>query len=91
MAKLVRTLAGYAGCSADAIASGSKAQVMYFIDDAKADIATLADENERLRAELNECAEYFDRFSDADHDQDGFVPNEEMKMLSMIKLAMGEV
>lgn len=37
-----RSLERYQLCSADAIASGSKAQMMYFVEDAKADIATLA-------------------------------------------------
>ncbi len=36
-----RALAQYEGCSPDAIASGSKAQMMYFVEDAKADIAQL--------------------------------------------------
>jgi len=46
--------------------------------------------HDELIEALNECAEYFERFSDADYDQDGFVPNKEMEMLSMIKRAMGE-
>jgi len=52
MSKLVRTLSGYAGCSAYEIASRPIPMVMYFINDAKADIATLAAENERLRNAL---------------------------------------
>jgi hypothetical protein len=31
---------------------------------------------------LNECWEYFDNKSDADHDGDGFVPNAEMRLAS---------
>lgn len=42
MAALRRSLDSYRGCLADAVASGSKAQMMYFVEDAKADIATLA-------------------------------------------------
>lgn len=43
MAKLRRTLASYQGCTANAVATGSKAQMMYFVEDAKADIASLSD------------------------------------------------
>lgn len=39
---LRRSLATYQACSPNAVASGSKAQMMYFVEDAKADIATLA-------------------------------------------------
>ena len=43
---------------------------------------------------LNEAREYFDGRADADCDQDGFIPNEEMKILAEIdaalKLAEGE-
>ncbi|CDM57637.1 putative predicted protein [Rhizobium favelukesii] len=46
--KRVRTLERYAACSAKAIAEGSLAQVMYFIDDAKKDIATLAADRDRI-------------------------------------------
>lgn len=31
---------------------------------------------------LNECFEYFENRSDADHDGDGFVPNAEMRLMS---------
>lgn len=41
MATLRRSLERYEGCTANAIASGSKAQMMYFVEDAKADIATM--------------------------------------------------
>lgn len=41
---LRRSLEQYAGCNPHAVASGSKAQMMYFVEDAKADIATLARE-----------------------------------------------
>ena len=42
MANLRRSLESYQGCAANAVASGSKAQMMYFVEDAKADIDTLA-------------------------------------------------
>jgi hypothetical protein len=54
--KLNRTLDRWAGCASCAIASGSTAQMMYFVDDAKADIATLAaeiDAREELLREAN--------------------------------------
>ena len=35
-----------------------------------------------------ECEEYFDNRSDADCDQDGFIPNEEMKRLQGVRDAL---
>ena len=37
---------------------------------------------------LEECQEYFDNRADADCDQDGFIPNKEMVLLSKVKTAM---
>ena len=37
---------------------------------------------------LEECEEYFDNRADADCDQDGFIPNKEMLLLSKVKAAM---
>jgi len=37
---------------------------------------------------LQECEEYFDKRADADHDQDGFIPNEEMRLLTRVKEAL---
>lgn len=34
---------------------------------------------------LCECEDYFDNRADADMDQDGYIPNEEMKMLTAIR------
>lgn len=48
------------------------------------DHATAMAEIKRLRGAIAECADYFDRFADADCDQDGFIPNEEMRMASML-------
>jgi hypothetical protein len=48
MAYLRRPLATYEACKPDAVASGSQAQMMKFVDDAQADIASLA-------AALGEC------------------------------------
>jgi hypothetical protein len=39
---------------------------------------------------LEQCAEYFDKFADADHDQDGFVPNEAMQMLTLVMNAIAK-
>lgn len=47
--KLRRTVATYEACSPNAIASGSKAQMMYFVEDAQKDIGTLADTLTELR------------------------------------------
>jgi cell division septum initiation protein DivIVA len=49
--KLERSLDQWAGGKASVIAEGSKAQVMYFIEDAQKDIAALAAEISRLTAE----------------------------------------
>lgn len=37
---------------------------------------------------LEECEAYFDNRADADCDQDGFIPNEEMKLLSKVQSAL---
>lgn len=50
-----RALEQYASCSPDAIASGSKAQMMYFVEDAKADIALLAEQLDDARLERDEA------------------------------------
>jgi hypothetical protein len=78
-----RSIERYAACDAKAIAGGSEAQTIFFIEDAKADIRELA-------AALQECADYFDNRADADHDGEGFVPNEEMKLLSVCNRALGQ-
>jgi hypothetical protein len=41
-----------------------------------------------LLAALYECEAYFDNRADADCDQDGFIPNEEMKLLSEVREAL---
>lgn len=41
--------------------------------------------NNELLCVLGDCYDYFDSRADADCDQDGFIPNEEMKMLSSLK------
>lgn len=56
-----RSLERYAATSPQEVARGSYAQMAYFAEDAKADIATLADENTKLRqalkGERERCAE----------------------------------
>ena len=47
-----RTVQSYAGCIPSAVASGSAAQMQFFVADAKADIAVLADIVQRV-ARLN--------------------------------------
>lgn len=37
-----------------------------------------------LESALNQCREYFEERADADCDQDGFIPNEEMRMVTEI-------
>ncbi|CDP51965.1 hypothetical protein [Devosia sp. DBB001] len=55
MAKLRRTVATYEAIHPEAVASGSKAQMMYFIEDATADIANLADAKADLVDALQLC------------------------------------
>jgi len=37
---------------------------------------------------LFECEEYFDNKADADCDETGFVPNKEMRLLTMVREAL---
>lgn len=37
---------------------------------------------------LDRCEDYFDQRQDADCDQDGFIPNEEMRLLSQVTRAL---
>lgn len=53
-----RTLEQYAKCDPFQVLSGSHAQALHFAKDAKADIAELAAENERLRRERGEMADW---------------------------------
>ncbi|MGN7750601.1 hypothetical protein [Sinorhizobium sp. 22678] len=41
-----------------------------------------------LIAALQECEDYFDNRADADCDQDGYIPNEEMKLLQVVREAL---
>lgn len=45
--------------------------------------------DEMLEA-LREAEEYFDNRADADHDETGFVPNEEMKLLTVVRAAIAK-
>ena len=54
------------------------------------EIAKLREENERLREALDECEDYFDNRADADCDQDGFIPNKEMQLLTTVRAALKE-
>lgn len=87
----------WAKCSAEAISKGSQGQTFYFAQDALSDIATLSvalaakdAELSRLRAVLGECEDYFANRADADCEQDGFIPNEEMVLLSAVRGALNE-
>ena len=112
---LVRNPSQYAQCSPKAIAEGSIAQMLHFVEDAKKDIVSLSHEVGRLTEErdriernrdmyrgqverqsatieamreaLDACEDYFDNKADADCDQDGFIPNEEMKLLTLVRAA----
>lgn len=39
---------------------------------------------------LSECEEYFDNRADADCDQDGFIPNKEMRLLDVVRAAIAK-
>lgn len=53
------------------------------------DRATAAEaKNDRMSEALHECEEYFDNRADADCDQDGYIPNDEMKMLTVVRAAL---
>lgn len=52
MTKLKRTIESYAWCTPNLVAGGSPAQMEHFVADAKADIATLAEENAKLSSLL---------------------------------------
>lgn len=62
-----------------------------FIEDELMEANSLIEQLERkleiMLEALDECEEYFDNKADADCDQDGFVPNAEMKLLSQVRLA----
>jgi hypothetical protein len=55
------------------------------MDEARAVIEGLEKENDRLLGALDECLEWFEDRQDADCDQDGYIPNAEMKMAAMIR------
>lgn len=44
----------------------------------------------RLTEALDIATDYFDQRMDADCDQDGFIPNEEMKIMSAIEEALAK-
>ncbi len=41
-----------------------------------------------MMSALIECEDYFDQRADADCDQDGFIPNDEMRLLSVVRDAI---
>lgn len=71
--------------------------VKFWIEDSKATtcqrdeaLAALKASEERETAAveaLEQCEEYFDNRADADCDQDGFIPNKEMRLLSVVRAA----
>lgn len=42
----------------------------------------------QMREAMVEAEDYFDQRSDADCDQDGYIPNEEMKLLQVVREAL---
>lgn len=45
---------------------------------------------ERMEQALRSCLEYFDQRADADCDQDGYIPNEEMRLQIEVQQALAE-
>lgn len=101
MSKLSHSNPGLAGCFGD-ILEGHKATANLHgapmdvdamcgvIDQGIAELANLRRQIARMTAALQECAEYFEDRADADCDQDGYIPNEEMKLLGEVREALGE-
>lgn len=54
---------------------------------AKADANRVQPRGDLIEA-LQACEEYFDNRADADCDQDGYIPNEEMKLLTLVRDAL---
>ena len=52
------------------------------------DLEKLVDLHDKMLVVLNDCLEYFEQRQDADCDQDGYTPNEEMQMVFKIEQAM---
>lgn len=48
----------------------------------------LSSDNQRLLEALEEVEEYLDDRSDADYDDTGFVPNTEMRLLAVVRVAL---
>lgn len=58
-------------------------------DEALANARLIAAAPDLLEA-LAECEDFFDQRADADCDQDGFVPNDEMRMLATVRAAIAK-
>lgn len=54
------------------------------------EIARLIAASPDMLEALYEAEEYFDNRADADHDETGFVPNEEMKLLTVVRAAIAK-
>lgn len=56
----------------------------------EAEVDKLLTVNAALVGALNAAREYFDNRADADCDQDGFIPNAEMRLVSEIDAALSQ-
>lgn len=65
-------------------ADRADAELQTLVDARKADLAKLVAERDNYRDALEECLDWFKDRYDADCDQDGYIPNEEMKMGMMV-------
>lgn len=76
----------------DALASGIKEieRLQLALDQWRQEVGKKASQIARLRDALDECEDYFDNRADADCDQDGYIPNEEMKLLTLVRGALGK-
>jgi hypothetical protein len=56
----------------------------------EAEVCKVLQVMDALVAALQECEEYFDDRADADCDQDGFIPNKEMRLLTEVREALAQ-
>lgn len=69
--------------------TGGVCVAQFWTRPSKADARLIAASPDMLEA-LREAEEYFDNRADADCDETGFIPNEEMKLLTVVRAAIAK-